>query len=269
MAKSKNRNYLMDGIRYDLGGGRPVRIVPIGDIHIGDRMANMRLVADMVERIRSDPDCFVVLCGDLMNTAIVGSKSDIYAEEMTPDAQIDKAVELLSPISDRILAIVPGNHEERISKTAGTDTTKRLAAELGCKDLYRPEAALLYIRTGRNRNGGTKSKNVYSVYINHGHGGGGRRAGSKVNSLQDLGYVIDADIIIAGHTHMPATFRTSHIKCHPETGTADLHEQVFVNTASALTYGGYGQRGGYQPPSNTYPVIELGGDGYKTVKVTI
>ena len=265
MAKKNNPNHVMTGIRYNLGNGGPIRLVPIGDIHVGDRHADLKMVEAMIEKIRADSDCYAVLCGDLMNTAIQGGKSDIYHEEMPPEDQIDTCAELLDPIKDRILAITPGNHEERISKQAGADTTRRLASELGLKSVYRPEAALVYIRTGKSRHG---SHIVYSLYINHGHGGGGRRAGSKFNSLQDLGYVIDADIIIAGHTHMPGTFRTSQIRCIPQTGTADIHEQVFVNTASSLRYGGYGMRGGYQPPSNRYPIIELSGTE-KDIKVTL
>jgi hypothetical protein len=34
-----------------------------------------------------------------------------------------------------------------------------------------------------------------------------------------------------------------------------LRERLFVNTASALDYSGYGNRGGYQPVSNSYPII--------------
>lgn len=262
----KNLNHVMTGIRYDLGHGDPIRIIPISDVHIGDKNADIKLVKTLIDRIKGDPDCYTVLCGDLMNTAIVGGKSDTYSEKLSPEEQIETCADMLAPISEKILAIVPGNHEERISKSAGVDTTKQLAIELGKKDVYRAEAALVYIRTGKGKNGG---KICYSMYINHGHGGGGRRAGSKINSLQDLGYVIDADIIIAGHTHMPATFRTSSIRCCPQTFTAELHEQVFVNVASALKYGGYGQRGGYQPPSNRYPVIELDGGPGKEIRVTL
>lgn len=260
-----NPNRAMTGIRHDLGHGEPIRIIPISDVHIGDANTDMKLVKELIQRIKDDQDCYTVLCGDLMNTAIIGGKSDSYNETMTPEEQIEACAELIQPVADKVLAIVPGNHEERISKSAGVDTTKLLASEIGCKHLYCPEAALVYIRTGKNPNGG---KLVYSMYINHGHGGGGRRAGSKVNSLQDLGYVIDADIIIAGHTHMPATFRQSSIRCVPQSFTAEYHEQVFVNVASALKYGGYGKRGGYQPPSNRYPVIELG-DVKKDIKVTL
>lgn len=261
----KNPNRAMTGIQHDLGRGEPIRIIPLSDLHIGDKQSDMKLVKELIQRIKDDQDCYTVLCGDLMNTAIIGSKSDSYHEKMNPDEQIEECVDLLEPISDRILCIVPGNHEERISRSAGIDTTKRMAAELGKKNLYCAESALVYIRTGKNPNGG---KLVYSMYVNHGHGGGGRRAGSKINSLQDLGYVIDADLIIAGHTHVPATFRQSSIRCVPQSFTAEYHEQVLVNVASALTYGGYGKRGGYQPPSNRYPVIELSATK-KDIKVTL
>lgn len=262
----KRTDRAMDGILHDLGNGiDPIRITPIADIHIGDRNSSDRAVSALIKRIKDDDQHYAVLCGDIMNTAITGSKSDSYGETMTPQQQIDKCCELLSPIADKVLCIVPGNHEERISRSAGVDTTALLAMGLGIKDLYRQESALVFIRIGK---GQRCNPICYSMYVNHGHGGGGRRAGSKVNSLQDLGYVIDADIIVAGHTHMPATFRTATMHVVSNKFQADIHEQVFVNTASAIDYGGYGMRGGYQPPSNRYPVIELNSE-VKDIKVTI
>lgn len=253
------------GIRHDLeNGGEPIRILPLSDLHYGDPNANEKMIRGLIKQIADDPACYTILCGDLLNTAVVGGKSDAKAEKKRITEQLVDMADMLAPIKDKILAAVPGNHEERAYKIADVDLTELLMAMLKIPGLYRPTSALLFIRTGKGRNGG---KVVYSVYVNHGHGGGGRRAGSKVNSLEDLGFVIDADIVIAGHTHLPAVFRKSRLRVVPQTFTAEPQEQVFVNLASALGYGGYGDRAGYQPPSNRYPVIELAGNR-KDIKVS-
>lgn len=254
------------GIRHDLdNNGEPIRIIPLADLHYGDPHANEKLMAELIQRIADDPACYTVLCGDLLNTAIIGSKSDAKAEKKRITEQLTGMAAMLTPIKDKILAAVPGNHEERVYRTADADLTELLMTMLCLPHLYRPTSALVYIRTGWQRRG---RKIVYSLYVNHGHGGGGRRAGSKMNNLEDLGYIIDTDIVIAGHSHLPAVFRKSRLRCCPQTFVAEMQEQVFVNLASALKYGGYGERGGYQPPSNRYPVIEL--DGHKKdVRVTL
>lgn len=246
------------GIRHDLeNGGEPIRILPLSDLHYGDPNAREDIIKQLVKQIADDPACYTLLCGDLLNTAVVGGKSDAKAEKKRITEQIVDMVELLRPIKDKILTAVPGNHEERAYKIADVDLTELMMAMLGIPHLYRQTSSLMFVRTGKGRNGG---KVVYSIYINHGHGGGGRRAGSKVNSLEDLGFVVDSDLIIAGHTHLPAVFRKSRLKIVPQTFSAEPQEQVFVNLASALGYGGYGERAGYQPPSNRYPVIELAGN---------
>lgn len=231
---------------YIKNNGLPVEIAPLGDLHIGDANCNMTLVKKLISDVANTPNRYAVITGDVMNTAIIGSKSDSYSETMTPDEQLETAVDLLTPIKDKILAIVPGNHEERINRTAGIDTTKTMAKLLGLEDVFRSTSALLFVKFGYS----------YSLYINHGHGGG-RRVGGKMNSLEDFSQIIDVDCYIVGHTHLPATFKRSVYRISPQRGAALPHEQLFVNTASALKYGGYGDRNGYAPASNSYPVITL------------
>lgn len=224
----------------------PVEIVPLGDLHIGDKNCNVDLIEKLIDDIKNMPNRYAIITGDVMNSAIVGSKSDSYTETMTPQEQLETAVKLFTPIKDKILAIVPGNHEERIIRTAGIDTTRTMAKLLGLDDIYRSTSALIFVKFGF----------AYTLYVNHGHGGG-RRIGGKMNSLEDFAQIIDVDCYIVGHTHLPAVFKRSTYRISQQRGIAIPHEQVFVNTASALRYGGYGDRNGYTPTSNSYPIITL------------
>lgn len=255
MSKKHPPGYIMPGIKHVLDcGGEPITITPLADLHIGDPHCDEKLVQVLIDKIKDTPNRYTVLAGDLMNTAIIGSKSDTYHERLTPSEQLERAADLLEPIKDKILAIVPGNHEERISRTAGSDMTRLLARELGLLDRYSDTTALVILRFGRSTSHCVPL--TYSLYVCHGHGGG-RRAGGKINALQDMGPIVDADVYIMGHTHLPAVFSQTAYRLVPQKGLAVRHEQFFVNAASALTYGGYGRRGGYQPASNRYPVITL------------
>lgn len=260
MGNRRKPGDVMLGIKHDINdGGNPVEMIALADLHIGDRNCNMKIIRNLIDSVLNNQNRYAVLLGDLMNTAIAGSKSDSYSETLTPQEQLDKCVELLNPIKDKILAVVPGNHEERITRQVGVDMPLILARELGLDSVYNAESALLFIQFGNNRNG---HKMTYSVYLNHGHGGG-RRPGGKLNSLQDYGLIVDADCYIVGHTHMPATYKSSRYAVQANKFQAVLKEQLFVNTASALSYGGYGKRGGYQPASNSYPVITFSGREHK------
>lgn len=256
---------ILRGIKHDLSHitSEDLEIVALSDLHIGDAHVNMKLIKSLIDDIQNKPNRYCVILGDLMNTAITNSKSDSYHETMTPQEQLDECVALLEPITDKILAIVPGNHEERISRAVGFDMVKELAARLDLDEIYDPCSALVFVKFGHH--GKTSAPITYSLYCNHGHGGG-RRIGGKLNSLQDYARTIDADVFVVGHTHLPASFKTQTYKITPQRAQATLHEQLFVNTASALSYGGYGKRGGYQPASNSYPVITL---SHKTHHMTV
>lgn len=253
MARSGNEATLA-GIKRELEcNGEPIEILPIADLHIGDRYSNDALIARIIDSVKTRPNRYAVLVGDLMNTAIAGSKSDSYAETLTPQEQLEKCQKMLEPIRDRILAIVPGNHEERIARQVGVDMPRILAKTLQLEEVYNDTAALLFLKFGRTKHARAV---YYTIYVNHGHGGG-RRPGGKLNSLHDYALIVDADCYIVGHTHMPASYKSQTYRVSPQRGVAVLREQLFVNTASALGYGGYGRRGGYAPASNSYPVITL------------
>ena len=236
----------------------PIYVLPLADTHIGDANCDMSLILDTVRRIRESPNYYTILDGDLMNTAIIGSKSDVYRDQLPPSEQLAKCAELFGGLAEagKILAVLPGNHEERISRTAGVDMTQLLCRELGIEHLYSPTSALVFLRFGENAKKGRKYKIVYSIYVNHGRGGG-RRLGGKLNALEDMARIVTADVYLMGHTHMPAVFRQAHYIATPQC-TISEREQVFVNTASFLNWdGGYGDRQGYTPNSKRMPVIEL------------
>lgn len=248
----------MKVISHTLAADDAVHIVPLADTHIGDAHCDMDLIMTTVNGILDMPNCYTILDGDLMNTAIAGSKSDSYNETMTPSEQLRKCAEIFGDLADagKILAVLPGNHEERISRVAGVDMTELLCRELRIPEVYSPTSSLVFLRFGHNQKKGKKYKIVYSIYVNHGRGGG-RRTGGKVNSLEDMARIVTADIYIMGHTHQPAVFRNMHYVATPQCQISK-REQVFVNTASFLDWdGSYGDRLGFVPNSKKMPVIRL------------
>ncbi len=248
-------------IKHDIDTDTDVKIVPLADLHIGDSHSDAKTIADILSYIRATKNVYCVLDGDAMNTAIMGSKSDVYGETMPPMEQLKKCVELFKPLADsgKILAILTGNHEERIRKSVGVNLTEVMSTQLGLSSLYSDTSTLLSLRLGRNAKKNDR-RITYSIYVNHGNGGGGRRAGSKINAMEDMSRIITANCYIMGHTHQPAVFRKAHYVANPN-GSVSLIEQVFVNTASALDWSGsYGDRAGYQPNSKRYPVITFACD---------
>lgn len=233
-------------------------IYALADLHLGDTGCNWQRIKAALDRIDADPHALVVLSGDLINNATKSSVSDIYAERLSPMEQITRCTDILRPIKDRVICCVPGNHEERTYRQDGVDITRLVARELGFEDRFRSDFAVIYVRLGRNTTHGNGRQHSYSIYVNHGNGGG-RKIGGKANRLNDLAMVCDADIFIVGHTHTPMMFKDSFIRLAPNTDGAVLVERTYINTTAWLEYGGYGARQAYTPAAISCPVITLGG----------
>lgn len=250
----------MKTIKIDLPADlEEIELYPLFDWHIGDSMSDAFLIEDTLKRIKETPNAYCILGGDLMDTAIASSIGDTYSAYFQPMEQLKLCVKLFEPIKDKILCILPGNHENRVYKSDGIDTTAMMAAQLGLSGKYSETTALLFIRFGQEtRRTSEKRKMVYTVYATHGSGGG-RREGGKINRLADLAQIVDADVYLCGHTHLPAVFREGFYRASKNNSTTQYVDRLFVNAAAALNYGGYGDKAGFKPASKQSPVIYLDG----------
>lgn len=98
----------------------------------------------------------------------------------------------------------------------------------------------------------------YTVYINHGSGGG-RKEGAKAIRLADMASIVDADIYIHSHTHLPMIMKQGFFRVDVCNSAISHVTKLFVNTAANLDYGGYGEAQEYKPSSTDTPVIYLNG----------
>ena len=248
----------MKAIKCDLPYAEVIEIHPMADLHIGDSVCDFKSIMERIEYIRTTPNAYCILNGDLMDTAIASSIGDTYGANLQPMDQLKQCAKIFEPIKDKILAVLPGNHENRVYKSDGLDMTEIMCSQLGIASRYSPTTALLFIRFGRNTSHGGNRKHLYTAYVTHGSGGG-RREGGKVNRLADLASIVDADIYIHAHTHLPLVFKESFFRVSGSNSSVSLVDKLFVNTAASLNYGGYGDRIGYKPSSKKSPVIYLDG----------
>ena len=215
---------------------------------------------ETIEYIKDTPNAYCILDGDLMDTAIASSIGDTYSAQLQPMEQLKHCVKIFEPIKDKILAVLPGNHENRVYKSDGLDLTEIMCSQLGIPEKYSPTTALLFIRFGKatRNHGRANERQFYTIYATHGSGGG-RREGGKINRLADLASIVDSDIYIHAHTHLPAVFRESFFRVNSGHSSVAQVEKLFINCAAALNYGGYGDKAGFKPASKKMPVLYLNG----------
>ena len=238
-----------------------MRLYILSDLHIGDPHASLNNIYYRINQVKDDPHGVCILNGDIMNTATRNSISDVYGEKLSPMDQINEAVSMLRPVADKIIGADAGNHENRVYKNDGVDISRLICRELGVEDRYAPEGFTCFLSFGEGRShraGSRKQPITYVIYATHGTGGG-RKEGAKMIRLADMASIVDADIYIHSHTHLPGCFKEAFHRTDVHNKKVISVDKLFCNDSSALVYGGYGQMNEYKPMSNASPVIYLSG----------
>ena len=234
------------------------------DEHIGDEHCDLPRLMERIEYVKNTPNAYCILNGDLLDNATKTSIGDTYTQEFNPMAQLQRANEMFSPIKDKILCITHGNHENRTYRKEGINLSFLIASQLGVADKYSPTSAALFVRFGelpnyKESNGSGQTRKIcYTIYTLHGSGGG-RKEGAKAIRLADMASIIDCDIYIHSHTHLPMIMKQGFHRIDTRNSSVALVDKLFVNTAANLNYGGYGEAGEFKPSSKESPVIYLDG----------
>lgn len=232
-----------------------VNIYPLYDVHMGERIAE-NVLKEWRREVLSQPNNYVILGGDLLNMALKNSKSDVYGERYSPGEQLDRMVEFLLPIKDRILGAVPGNHEARMTRDTSIDPTLLVMQLLGLKHRYSPTTSVVWLKVGKG-----ERQIPYTIYFYHGSGGGST-VGGKLNGVAKLEQSFDSDVYVSGHTHISGTFRQQFVRRDDRHAKTTMVEHVFVNSNDfVLWHESYGEGMGFRPTSKAYPRITL--FGYK------
>ena len=238
-----------------------LEIHTFADEHIGDEHCDLKRLQERIEYVKNTPNAYCIMNGDILDNATKTSIGDTYTQEFNPMEQLQRAVDLFDCIKDKILCITHGNHENRTYKKEGINLSYLIAKQLGLDDRYSPTSVVLFIRFGQLPRGtkrGNERKVCYTIYALHGSGGG-RKEGAKAIRLADMASVIDTDIYIHSHTHLPMVMKQAFHRIDVHNNSVSKVDKLFVNTAANLHYGGYGEAGEFKPSSLETPVIYLNG----------
>ena len=235
-----------------------IELHTFADEHIGDAHCDMDRLKERIKYVAETPNAYCILNGDILDNASRTSIGDIETRELNIMEQIQRGVELFTPIKDKILCITNGNHENRAYRKEGVDISNLIARQLGLFDVYSPTSALLFLRFGKMSSHYGNRPSLYTLLCLHGSGGG-RKEGAKAIRLADMSSIVDADIYVHSHTHLPMIMKQGFFRTDLKSSTVQHVTKLFVNTASNLNYGGYGEAQEFKPNSKDTPVIYLNG----------
>ena len=251
-------------IQHQFYGGHDITIVPIADVHLGSPGCMEQEFMQFLETVKATPNMYLTLGGDLIDNGTKSSVTNVFRATMFPSEQKKMMAKLLEPVRDRVIAIVPGNHEAR-NRDCDDNPCYDIAAKLDLEHLYRENIAFVKVQlglegyeSGVRMNGHLRP--TYNLVVVHG-AGGGVLTGGAVNRGERYGYVIDGmDALIVGHTHKPFVTQPGKIVIDPRNNQVSVRPFRVICATSWLEYGGYAARGMMLPATHCLQTMTLRGD---------
>ena len=212
------------------------KLRPLGDIHYGSQQCQIDFFLEQIETIKEEHDTYWVGMGDLMENAIVGSKSDVYKQEVPPEEQAKYIASALKPIKHKGLFFIGGNHEYRSHRATGMVPEEYISAELG-RDPdtgirwvpYMGYSCLAVFQLMESKN-----PQSFKCYFHHNYGGGYTKGG-KINRAEKLRDIVPtADATFSGHFHSTARIPSTWF----DAGRKGIIQKIGYDyiTGSALEY---------------------------------
>jgi len=246
---------------------RDLKIYAVADLHVGSREFMECVWSDFCARVLREPDSRLIIVGDMMNNALKNSRSNVYEETMRPREQKAWLIEQLRPLRDRILALTPGNHENRSVREADDNPLYDVACKLDLEDFYRDSACFLILRFGEKDGNGLLNP-TYTVCATHGIGGG-YLTGAAVNRNERFAYAFDGlDLLVVAHSHKPWVTQPGKIVFDAHNRRVSIKPFKVAVATAWQEYGGYALRKQMLPAPHADQEIILRGDR-KEIRVTM
>lgn len=205
--------------------------------------------------IRATPHARVLLVGDLFEFALKDSVGDVFSQKLSPEEQMEWAVEALSPITGQVYGICDGNHEWRVTKDSSIRPGKWVSKCLGVP-YFSDGQGVIKVRFGKGENG---KPVCYTVYFAHGSSNA-RTPGGKLNAGWGMaGVLTNADVYISGHSHGHTADRGERLVVDPYNNLVRSEKFGVALAGSFLNYAGYAKQRVMRPLGTGCPRIRLDG----------
>lgn len=259
----------------------------VSDSHEGTILKHRKGYKKVIKLVEEDSTAYLAHLGDLCESITVDDPryclQTVDPQSATPVRQYNAAMEELMPIKDKILVMLEGNHDWKLTGNYGSLIKDVICPELaGNKDgstIYGTYTCRLSIVD-------RKGKPMYKMFLTHGAGSINSSADDPVrrdaNMMLSLKRKLfrkagDCAIMAMGHTHklivkppiqelyLTDDSKNIHQKYTKASQTADfIHPDLryYVNTGCFYKLyeegvSGYAERAGYDPNELGYAVVKV------------
>lgn len=220
-----------------------IKIIPLGDVHYGNRGCNKKLFEIAVAQIAKQPNTYTILMGDMCEA--INYRDPRFAPECIDKSlsienldrlfqiQCEYIINALMPIRHKIIGIHEGNHEIKVRSHNHFDMTEMIAKALEIKNLR--SVAWTRLKFYRGKVG---ERGAYTIIMHSLHGAGGATTlAGIINKMRNIAEgMANSRIILMGHTHKAfAQFLDPKLYV-PRTGRLALEAEsvIIANTGSFL-----------------------------------
>jgi len=259
--------------------GQTFNLRPFGDQHLGGRDCDVAAIKRDVASVAEDPDTYWLQMGDAGEFIDVkdrrfspGMYTQRYMDAMHRDGDVHMEMvkhygELYASIKDKCLAVLKGNHEERVWQRLNIDLGTAIALTLERPDLLLGYSGWVVLKFKRKSSGAAGSTFNVNLQLHHGWSAA-RSPGSFYNQARlEKAANPAADIILRGHAHsrearvwdsttLGRTYVGNRKWCAVLTGTYK-NGTIFTEDGEA-PHTTYSEEKGYAPVMTMgSPVIEI------------
>jgi calcineurin-like phosphoesterase family protein len=266
----------------DSGRSDVVRIIPLGDVHLGSAACQEDLFRRVVDRIAEDDNCYWLGMGDyceFLNRSDPrfdpNDMADWFRVAHLADlakAQRDRFLEIVRPIAGKCLALVEGNHEHSIRRHYERDIYSDIVTDIkegaGHPADYKLALGVCGWLLLHFRRPDGKSRRTFRFNLHHGFVGG-KLAGAKALNMQRWLWTHDADLVIFGHSHNTG-IQVETVESVTVGGHVHYQNRVGCYGGSFMVGAQYAQRKGYFPiPLGHVEIVLRPGARYAPDRLTV
>ncbi len=183
----------MKYFRHEVSGPE-IHLYPLVCWHVGAKQSSTKFIEKVISEIQADPLARWIYMGDAGECVTKASKGNIYEQLLNPGDQLRMAAEYLTPIRDKGLFGIRGNHGNRIDRETGVGWDEMLCARVGVPYMGVSVLSNIILSVDRTSRVGA------SVYVHHGSASAITPAG-KMSAARKPEKFITADVMITAHTH--------------------------------------------------------------------
>lgn len=229
----------------------------LGDAHLGNRGISLKRLRTVIRRVANTRRCGAILLGDQIDAI---SPADPRFDASVLDARslgltdlanlggalVDAFIEEVKPIRSKIFAACMGNHEYSLMRrNLQSNLHAYMCRKLDCRDLGYSGFIDLVFEDPQ------KKRQTFRVYAHHG-AGSAITDGGKLNRLIRFMNMVEADIVLTGHTHKLLRDVQTRLAANRDcTELVEMDQCGYVCGTFLRTYAkgvtGYGEIRGYPP----------------------